>query len=246
MQFLLRQSPSGENITADSNGEVVIWDAALGTWKTDRLDSDQVANVSGVPGTSVSDALDNLQASIPPQTGGVLGLATVSVPGGVVDMNWSTGTTPGQYAQADAPVGPNNGLIWNGSPDFQIGTGINAGAIEFIGTGSRQVLVVCAASLLPNAWNVDAICGLVMAINNDLVGAATASIAALEAGASTQLLHAGVLSPTDGPTSFNGTSQRRVEMTPGDVIRPLVSNPGAATMQALGLTISVFLVSSSP
>jgi hypothetical protein len=63
MHFLLRQPPSGQIIVADANGEVVIYDASTGDWRTGRLDSDQITNLSSVPGVSVSDALDTLNAS---------------------------------------------------------------------------------------------------------------------------------------------------------------------------------------
>lgn len=60
MDFLLRQPPSGTIITADDDGDVIIWDATSGVWATGRLTSDQITNLSSVPGTTVSDALDNL------------------------------------------------------------------------------------------------------------------------------------------------------------------------------------------
>lgn len=170
--------------------------------------------------------------------GGALGLATLLAPGGVPDMNWNVNATPGQYVTPDAPVGA--GLAWQGSADFRAGLGLAAGGVEYIGAAAPFVLVVCTASLLPDAWNITSFTGLGLAINNDLVGATTQQQAALEAGALAQLLHAGVLGPGDGPTNFNGVTMRLVQVTPGDFVTPVVSTDSALTLAAQGLTIALF------
>jgi hypothetical protein len=83
----LRSAPSGALFVGENDGDTVIWDAAARKWKvgpgggggavdsvfgrtgvvvaeTGDYDSDQLDNVSGVSGSSVSDALDSLGADI--------------------------------------------------------------------------------------------------------------------------------------------------------------------------------------
>lgn len=87
MAFLLRQPSSGVVIEGDNDGDSIFWNAATREWdvgvpglapvqsvfgrtgnvvaQTGDYDSDQVDNVSSVAGTSVSDALETLQAQLP-------------------------------------------------------------------------------------------------------------------------------------------------------------------------------------
>jgi hypothetical protein len=82
----LRSAPSGTPFVGESEGDTVLWDATLRLWKvgpgggggavdsvfgrtgvvaaaSGDYDSDQIDNVSGVAGASVSDALDTLAAA---------------------------------------------------------------------------------------------------------------------------------------------------------------------------------------
>lgn len=87
MSFVFRQSPSGSVIQAPNDQDTILWDASTQRWifgpggggggavssvfgragavtaQSGDYDSDQVDNVSGVPGAAVSDALDYLQAN---------------------------------------------------------------------------------------------------------------------------------------------------------------------------------------
>jgi hypothetical protein len=83
----LRSAPSGALFVAENDGDTIVWNAAAQKWTTGPgggggavnsvfgrtgvvvaatgdYDSDQVDNVSGVTGSSVSDALDTLSAAI--------------------------------------------------------------------------------------------------------------------------------------------------------------------------------------
>jgi len=87
MSFVFRQPPSGSVIVGDNDNDTILWDVATQTWKvgpggggggavssvfgrtgavtaqSGDYDSDQVDNLSSVPGSAVSDALDYLLAN---------------------------------------------------------------------------------------------------------------------------------------------------------------------------------------
>lgn len=86
MSFIFRGSPSGQVIQAPDDQDTILWDAATQRWtfgpgggggdvssvfgrtgvvtaQSGDYDSDQIDNVSSVPGASVSDALEYLEAN---------------------------------------------------------------------------------------------------------------------------------------------------------------------------------------
>lgn len=118
MSFIFRGSPSGQVIQAPNDQDTILWDAATQRWtfgagggggavssvfgrtgvvtaQSGDYDSDQVDNVSGVDGASVSDALDDLQdqiSNIPPgginpPAGQIGGTASDPLVRGLTDLN---------------------------------------------------------------------------------------------------------------------------------------------------------------
>jgi len=186
---------------------------------------------TGPTGPTGADGADGAEG--PEGPAGTPGVATAQVTDDQTTQYTTTAPYPG-----DQYIGI-TGTDFVLSPDLAGRFSLTAAGCILTYTGPDvEVISWLSQAVSPDAASGDRVYAIGIAQNGDLIGQATFGTVAAAAGAGQGLEYPGITSPS------TATAQRRMSLTSGDTIQPVLSKvvTDSANMLIRGLTLTVMII----